>query len=511
MTSRVLGVVREQVLAALFGAGHAMDAYTVAFRIPNLARDLFAEGALSAALVPTFTRQLATAGPAAAWRLASLVVNGLLVVAGAVVLVGIVFADDIVRLLAADFAAVPGKLELTVLLTRMMLPFLLFVSLAAATMGMLQALHRFFVPALAPALFNVSTIACALLLVPVMPAVGMPPIAAIAIGTLVGGAAQFAVQWPMLRREGFRHQPLFDWRDAGMRRVLVLMGPGTIGLAATQVNVFVNTMLATGEGAGAVSWLNYAFRLIYLPIGLFGVSIAAATLPLVSRQAAAQDQAAVRDSLTRALSLMLVLNVPATVGLIVLGVPIVRVIFERGEFTAADTTATAVALQFYAVGLIGYAVVRIAAPAFYALGRSRTPVAVSIGAMMANVVLNLALVRVMGYPGLALGTSLAALVNAGGLLLLLQRVVPGVVNLQLTGSLVRSVVASLAMGVAAAIFDRTLDAWLPGEGLGLRLVRLAGTIGGAIAVLAAAAWALRLREMAEAVAFVTRWTRQSAR
>ena len=282
MTSRILGVVREQVLAALFGAGNAMDAYNVAYRIPNLVRDLFAEGAMSSAFVPTFTRHLTTQGKESAWRLGNLVVNSLIVITACLVVAGIVFAEPLVTLFASAYRGVPGKLELTVFLTRLMLPFLTFVALAAAFMGMLNSLHRFFIPALSPAMYNVATITCALVLVPLMPGVGLPAIAAIAIGSLLGGVAQLALQWPALRSEGFRYRPILDWRDESLRRVLVLMGPGTIGLAATQVNVFVNTVLATGQGTGAVSWLNYAFRLMYLPIGLFGVSIATVTLPAVS-------------------------------------------------------------------------------------------------------------------------------------------------------------------------------------------------------------------------------------
>jgi putative peptidoglycan lipid II flippase len=324
-----------------------------------------------------------------------------------VVILGIVFARPLVGAFAADYASVPGKLELTVLLTRIMLPFLTLVAIAAALMGMLNSLHLFFIPALAPAMFNVATIACALTLVPVMVRSGWPPITAIAVGTLVGGLAQLSLQWPLLP-PGFRYEPVLNWREEGLRRVLLMMGPGTIGLAATQVNVFVNTVLATGEGTGAVSWLNYAFRLMYLPTGLFGVSIATATVPAVSRHAARSDNVAVRGTLAEGLSLMLVMNVPATVGLIVLATPIVRVIFERRAFLPSDTAATAAALQFYAVGLLGYSIVRIASPAFYALGDSRTPVKISIAAVIANASLNLALVRVLGYRGLALGTSVAA-------------------------------------------------------------------------------------------------------
>lgn len=504
MTSRVLGVVREQVLAALFGAGDAMDAFNVAFRIPNLVRDLFAEGAMSASFVPTFTRYLTDAGKEAAWRLGNNVLNALLVITGILVALGIVFAQPIVTAFAADYAAVPGKLELTILLTRIMLPFLTFVALAAAIMGMLNSLHRFFIPALSPAMMNVATIVCAFALVPVMPRFGLPPIAAIAAGTIIGGVAQLSLQWPSLRREGFAYAPILDWRDEGLRRVLALMGPGTIGLAATQVNVFVNTVLATGEGTGAVSWLNYAFRLMYLPIGLFGVSIATATLPAVSRVAAQQDKPAVRRTVADGLSLMMMLNVPATIGLMVLSTPIVRVIFERRAFTAADTAATATALQFYAIGLLGYSIVRIASPTFYALGENLTPVRVSVATVLANAALNVVLVRVMGYGGLALGTSIAALFNAGVLLFLLRRRLGGLDDRRMLSSFARIAAASAIMGFAATATYAAMTGWLPGNGLLAQIVRLTAAIGVALGVLAAAAHLLRIREFSEGLAVVAR-------
>ena len=503
MASRILGVVREQVLAAYFGAGNAMDAYNVAFRIPNLVRDLFAEGAMSAAFVPTFTRQLTIGGKESAWRLGNTVITALLIITAGIVVTGIIFAEPLVRAFAGDYAAVPGKLELTVFLTRIMLPFLTFVALAAAVMGMLNSLHRFFVPSLAPAMFNVGTIVCILALVPVMPRLGFPAIAAVAIGTVVGGFGQFAVQWPVLRREGFRFRPRVDFRDEGLRQVLVLMGPATIGLAATQVNLFVNTVLAAGEGTGAVSWLNYAFRLMYLPIGLFGVSIATAAMPTVSRHAAEQDRGAIRKTVADSLSLMMMLNVPATVGLVVLAVPIVEVIFERRAFTHADTLATAAALQFYAVGLVGYSVVRIASPTFYALNESRTPVKVSIVTVLANAALNVALVRVMGYRGLALGTSIAALLNASTLLVLLHRRLGGLEESRVLVSFGKIALASILMGVAAGGTDLLLSRWLAGAGVGAQVVRLIATIGAALGVLAASAHLLRIDEFRRGVRLVT--------
>jgi len=504
MASRILGVVREQVLASLFGAGNAMDAYNVAFRIPNLLRDLFAEGAMSAAFVPAFTRELTADGRTAAWRLGANVITALLLVTGAAVLLGVVFAPALVGALASNFGAVPGKLPLTVTLTRIMLPTLTFVAVAAAAMGMLNSLHHFFVPALSPAMFNVVTITCALTLVPLMPRLGMAPITAIGIGTLLGAAAQAAIQWPLLRREGFRYRPLIDWRDPAMQRVLVLMGPGTLGLAATQVNVFVNTILATSQGTGAVSWLNYAFRLMYLPIGLFGVSIATAVLPAVSRHSARRDPDAVRDTLSEGMSLMLVLNVPATVGLMVLATPIVRLIFERHAFTAADTAATAAALQLYALGLLGYSVVRIVSPTFYALGQSRTPVAVSIATVIVNAVVSVALAPTLGYRGLALGTSIAALFNATVLLVLMHRRLGGLNEGRLLRSFARITIASAMMGLAAVAVDRVLTGWLPGSTIPFQIIRVGSAIGVAVGVLAAGAWLLRIREFTQGVALVTR-------
>ena len=231
MASRILGVARETVLAWQFGAssGPAMDAFNVAFRIPNLVRDLFAEGAMSAAFVPTFTRTLDVRGRDAAWRLGNLVINALVIVTGILVVFGIVFAAPITSAIASgdEFAAVPGKLELTTQLTRIMLPFLTTVAVAVAMMGMLNSLHRFFIPALSPAMFNVATIFCAFAVVPLMPYVGLPPIAGIAIGTLLGGLGQIAIQWPSLRAAGFRYRPVLDFRDPDVREILRLMGPGT--------------------------------------------------------------------------------------------------------------------------------------------------------------------------------------------------------------------------------------------------------------------------------------------
>ncbi|MGH9146820.1 MAG: murein biosynthesis integral membrane protein MurJ [Vicinamibacterales bacterium] len=498
MASRVLGLVREQVLAYYFGAGNAMDAFVIAFRIPNLLRDLFAEGAMSAAFVPTFTRQLTLSGKPRAWQLGNNVITALIAITIPLTILGIVFAEPLVRLYAEDFSLVPGKLELTVQLTRIMLPFLTLIALAAALMGMLNALRRFFVPALSPAMFNVGTILCAVSLVGVMPRIGLDPVVAIAIGTIVGGLGQILLQWPVLVHEGFRYRPSFDWSDPELRRVAALMGPSIVGLAAVQVNLFVNSILATGEGTGAVSWLSYAFRLMYLPIGLFGVSIATAAIPGISTLAAREETTAMRGAISRGLRMMLMLNVPATLGLVALARPVVGLIFERGEFSTADTNATAIALMFYAPGLIGYSFVKLASPAFYALHDSRTPVLVSILTMVLNILLNLTLVRLMGYPGLALGTALAALFNASVLLWRLRGRLDGLEGTRLSISLGKIMVAATVMALSAWAIERGMHSIVPGTDLASRILQVGSSIAASLIVLAASAHALRITEFGDA-------------
>ena len=494
MTSRVLGLVRDQVLAYFFGATDAMDAFRIAFRLPNLLRDLFAEGAMSAALVPTFTRSIAEGGTDRAWRLGNSVINLMLVITGVIALVGMLLAEPLVKLYAGNFGMVPGKLELTVRLTRVMFPFLMLVSVAAVLMGMLNALHRFFIPALSPAMFNIGTTACALILVPLAPSIGLEPILAIAVGTLIGGLGQIALQWPALGRQGFRYRPLLDLSDPWLRTVGRLMIPGVAGLAAVQINLFLSSWLATGLGTGAVSWLDYAFRLMYMPIGLFGISIATAALPGISSHAAINDDAGVRGAVAGGLRMMLMLNIPATVGLMVLGVPIVRLIFEHGRFTPSDTAATAAALAFYAPGLVGYSAVKLISPAFYALGNSRTPVIASAISVGFNLILSVMLVGTLGHRGLALGTAIAALINAGILLRMLDVRLGGVEGARLLVTLSKISVASALMAATSYETERLLHIPFTGDSLAAQALCVFGAIGAGLVVLGLAAHALRIEE-----------------
>jgi putative peptidoglycan lipid II flippase len=483
LLSRVFGVVREQVMATLFGAGNAADAFNIAFRVPNLLRDLFAEGALSAAFVPTFTDTLEKRGRAEAWRLGAQVVNAIAVVLSVVVLAGWLFTPALVRVMAPGFAAVPGKLELTIRLARLMLPFLLFVALAAAAMGMLNSLRRFGPAALSPVWFNVGNIAVTLALVPVMYALGAEPIMAMALGVLAGGVLQLASQLPTLWRLGFRPvwPPKLD--HPGVRRVGVLMAPAAVGLSAVQINVVVNSLLASTLGTGAVSWLAYAFRILFVPIGLFGVAMATVSLPSLSRFASAGDIDGLKSTLNRAVRATLALTLPAAAGLAALAWPLTALLYQHGRFTALDTQATAQALIAYTVGLAAYSGIKVLVPAFYALGDTRSPLVASFISVGVNFGLNLLLMRFWGHVGLALSTGLTALINFTQLWLWLARKIGPLGGRRLLGAAARAAAASGVMGVALGAATWATAPWWRGRLVGQATVVVVGTVLGAALVL----------------------------
>lgn len=473
LLSRLLGVVREQVFAALLGAGFYADAFNAAFRIPNLLRDLFAEGALSAAFVPTYTRALKE-GEGRAQRLASRLMTLLAAALGILVVLGLVFAEPLVRLLAPGFEEVPGKLEATVRLTRVMLPFLPLVSFAAVAMGMLNARERYGTPAAAPVMFNLVTIGWAVLLWrmgygPAQVATGW------AVGTVLGGAAQFLIQVPGLRKEGWRFHPEWAPGDPEIKAIGRLMGPATVGLAAVQVNIFVSTIFASGE-PGAVSWLQYAFRILYLPIGVFGVALGTIATTGLARRAAEGDMEGMRDTLRRAVTAVCFLTIPATVGLYVLGVPIVRLLFERGRFSPADTLATAAALAWYSIGLVAYTGVKVVAPAFYALGTPRVPLAASASAVLTNLVVIGALHGRFGYRAIALGTALGSLVNAAVLVGVFQARVGGLATRGVASRLARMFVAAAVMAPVVWFGARFLEGRVGTQGLFAQLVTGLGPV-----------------------------------
>jgi len=507
MASRVLGLVRDQIFAGLFGAGLQYDAFLTAFRVPNLLRDLLAEGALSSAFVTTFTQTLQQKGKDEAIRLSNRVATLIVAFITAVSICAWIFTPEIVRLLAPGFYAVPGKAELTIELTRVMIPFLLLIALAAQAMGMLNAFNIYGMPALASAFFNIGSIAGGLLLGYLIgPAIGLSPIAGMAYGVVIGGFLQFAVQWPSLRRCGFGYRADFNVNDSGVRQILRLMGPAIIGAAAVQINVFVNTSFAsaivdpaTGAIAnGPVSWLNYAFRFMQFPIGVFGVAIATATLPTLSRSTANPDYGEFRQTLAHSLTLVFLLCIPSAVGLAVLAQPIVALVFEHGKFTAFDTAQTANALAAYAVGLAGYGAIKVLSPAFYALGDARTPMLISLGSIAVNYVMNSLLVGPFGHVGLAFSTSAVALVNFLLLALLMRRRLGRLAGRTLAVTAVKIALASAALAVVAWIANESAGA-LPIHGLALEFTRVIVAMVLATATFYGVCRLLQVSELQEAI------------
>src|SRR5438046_6038028 len=413
MSSPLLALTRHQVFARLAGAGKNLDAFLMAFRLPNLLRDLFAEGALSTAFITTFSRKIATEGDESAWRLGNKVATLTAVFMSAVTLLGIILAPQLIHLMTW-WSWSPEKTETTILLTRIMWPFILLVSLAALVMGMLNAKHVFGAPAMASSFFNLGSIIGGVAFGWWLdPHFGTRSLIGLSIGSLIGGIWQLSSQFPSLRRVGYKYHTDFRWRDQGVRTVLTLMGPAVIAASAVQVNVLINSGFAARLGDGPVRWLNIAFRLMQLPLGIFGVAVGTVTLPLVSKSAAVGNTNEFRAILARGMRLAFLLTIPSAIGLAMLAAPIISVIYQHGRFTPEMTRQTAGALEFYAIGLVSYAVLKVLTPAFYAIGKRNTPMVVSFLAIGANLFLYwLFTFRFgWGHRGLAFSPSLVATVN----------------------------------------------------------------------------------------------------
>jgi putative peptidoglycan lipid II flippase len=460
--SRLLGLVRELLLARFLGAGFYSDAYVTAYRIPNLLRDLFAEGALSSAFVPAYARARQEGGREAAHRLASRVLSILAVVLTLLILMGIAGAGPLVRQMAHGFE--PDKAALTVLLTRIMMPFLALVSFAAVAMGMLNAEGEFGRPASAQSVFNIVAITGALLfwamgLSPFQVAVGW------SIATLVGGLAQLLIQLPPLYAQGWRFR--FDWApgDPEVRRLGAQMAPAVLGMAAVQINIFVSTWFLS-EDDGAITWLQLAFRLLYLPIGLFGVALGTVATTSLARQAAGGDTAGLASTVQRALRNLAFLTVPSTVGLMLLAEPIVRLLFDHGRFAERPENApnTAAALAVYSIGLAAYASIKILAPAFYALGQPRIPMFASACAVAANVVTVVVLHPTLGFRGIAAGLVVSTFVNVLVLGGALRLRVGSVLGPGFAAFAARTALAAALMGAAVHFGARHLAAAMGTEG-----------------------------------------------
>ena len=504
MSSRILGLIREQVFAGLFGATRNLDIFLIAFRVPNLLRDLFAEGALSTAFVTTFSKKIATEGDKSAWQLANKVATLTAIFMSAVTIVGIVFSHQVIGVIARGFAA--DERAMTTLLTQIMWPFILLVSLAALAMGMLNAKHVFGMPAMASTFFNIGSIVAGVAVGWWLdPHFGQRALIGLAVGTLVGGAFQFLVQLPVLWRIGYRFRPNFAWRDSGVRTILVLMGPAVIAASAVQVNVLVNSTFASYLEKGAVAWLSIAFRLMQLPLGIFGVAVATVALPMVSKSAAVGNIAGFRSALAHGLRLVFLLTIPSAIGLFCLARPIIAVIYQHGRFSAEATNQTAAALQFYAIGLVAYSAVKVLAPAFYALDRRYLPMLISLLSILTNLVLNwLFTFRLgLGHRGLALSVSLVAIINFLLLYIMMGRYAAGLETGVLIKTLSKIVVAGAAL---AGLCWLALQFLFASTSLTLwqELVDLTITIVLGIAIFFGAAYLLRVGEVHDVVVLVRR-------
>jgi putative peptidoglycan lipid II flippase len=511
MCSRLLGLARDQIFAALFGGGAAMDAFTAAFRIPNLLRDLFAEGALSTAFVTTFSKTIARGGDEAAWRLANKTATLTAVVLGVLCLAGVVFSPQLVAAMAPGFD--PEKAALTVQLTRIMFPFILLVSLAALVMGMLNSKSVFGMPAMASSFFNIGSIVGGVGLgLWIDPHFGPRALVGLALATVIGGALQLAVQLPSLARLGYRFHPDFHWRDAGVKAILLLMGPSVIAASTTQFNVLVNSMFASTLGDGPIYWLSIAFRLMQLPLGLFGVALGTVTLPLLSRLVAAGQMIAVRAELARAMRLALLLTLPSTVGLIMLAEPIISVLYQHGKFNAFEAAQAAGALRFYAIGLAGYAALKVLVNAFYALERRKTPMLVSFLAVGLNLLLNWLFTFHLGwgFRGLAFSTGCIATFNFLLLYTLMRLHLNGLESRRMLVMLGKVAVAAAVMAAVCAASSRWLMADWATQAFPIKLGALLGTISVAALVFAGCGAALHIEEIKELQAAVKRRLRRTA-
>ncbi|MFQ5900407.1 MAG: murein biosynthesis integral membrane protein MurJ, partial [Thermodesulfobacteriota bacterium] len=455
--SRILGFLRDVVIAAIFGAGMSTDAFFVAFKIPNLFRRLVGEGSLTVSFVPVFTEFLSTHSKEDSRRLVGSAFAFFSIILGLLTLLGIILAPMLVKLMSPGFGRTMGKMGLTVDLTRFMFPYLFFIGLVALSMGVLNTLKHFAAPALSPILLNISMIGSALSLGVYLER----PVFALAIGVIIGGILQLSFQIPFLKRYGvlprFNHV-LFP---PPVRQVVTLMLPAIIGVSVHQLNVLITTRFASGLLQGSISYLYYADRLIELPLGVFGISLATAVLPSMSEQALSKDHRPLKETISFALRLIIFISIPAMIGLMILRIPIVSLLFQRGEFTYTDTLNTAQAILFYSTGIAAFGGVKILASAFYSLKDTMTPVKIAAVSVAANILFCLIFIGPLKHGGLALATALASMLNFSILFIALRKRLGQFLEKGFYQSVINALAASVAMGVPVYIISLFGD-WVQG-------------------------------------------------
>lgn len=495
--SRILGLVRDRAIAWLLGADVPADAFLVAFRIPNLLRRLTAEGALSAAFIPTYVETLETRGHGEAQRLANSAITLTAIGLGILTVLGMVFSKQIVLALAWGYAGDPEKLALTASLNRIVFPYIFFISLVAMAAGILNSMGRFAAPAAAPVILNVCMISSIAIGGKYL---GVEPSYALAWGVVAAGVLQLALQIPFLRMEGLRFRPNLDFRNPMLKRMGRLFVPAAIAGSVYQLNVMIGTALASFLPSGSISWLYYADRLMELPLGIFAIALGTAVLPSMSRQASSGDIVALRSTVSYALRLIGFFTIPASVGLIMLRVPIIAILLQSGKFTFEDTQSTAYALLWYTVGLWAFSGLKVINQAFFSMKDTKTPLYVSIGSVLVNTVAGVSLMLMMRHAGLALATSLAAAFNLVVLCYFLSPRIGGFPLSKILTSFARVAAASVFMGFFL-VYARNLVDWSQGLTL-MSGLALAANVGGGLVVFLAAAHLLRCRELSSMISIL---------
>jgi len=499
MLSRIFGSIRDIVVAAFFGAGLMTDAFFVAFRIPNLLRRLLAEGSLTVSFVPVFTEYLKKKSREEALELANIAFTALSLILILVSVAGVLFSPLIVTVIAPGFHKIPAQYELTVMLTRIMFPYIFFLSLVALCMGILNSLRHFAAPALSPALLNVSIILSALFLRDFFE----ESVFALAVGVMAGGVLQLALQWPFLVRLGVRLKLNFNFRHEGVRRIGALMLPAVFGAAIYQINVFIGTILASLLPKGSVSFLYYADRIVELPLGVFAIAVGTATLPSLSAQIARGQMEEWKKTISFSLRLILFIAVPATVAIIALRVPIISVLFQHGAFDVASTLLTAEALLFYTLGLWAFSTIRVIVSAFYSLQDTKAPMKAAIVALIVNVVCSVILMYPLKHGGLALATSIASTVNVVMLSIILRRRVGTFLDRGFYQSFGKIALSSGVMWLALLVVDLVLP-WRNESRFSERLLYLCLTVAVGMAAFFASSWVQRSPELVLFVGAVKR-------
>ncbi|MBI5642909.1 MAG: murein biosynthesis integral membrane protein MurJ [Deltaproteobacteria bacterium] len=441
--SRILGYIRDAAVAYVFGAGLYSDAFFMAFRISNLLRRLVGEGALTSSFIPIFTEEMSKRSKEDTRNLVSSVFTIFAIILTGLAVLGIIFSKEIVWVMSPGFASDPLKFGLTIELTRLMFPYMVFIGLMAIAMGVLNSYRHFTAPALSPVFFNLAIILCVFALAPFLDT----PVFALAIGVLLGGVLQFLVQLPYMRKFGMMPRPLFNFKDPAIKKIFALMAPAAFGVGVYQLNIMVTLWFSSRLAEGSVSYLYYAGRLMELPLGVFGVAVSTAVLPSLSEHVAKKDWDGFRGSLSFALRIVNFVTIPATIGLFVLSFPIIDILFRRGEFGGAASEGTAIALYYYAIGLVPVSISRILSSVFYSSKDTVTPVWIAFISFIANVIFCFLLVEPLGHGGLALATSLSSIVNTIILLLVLKKRFGRFDGRAIFKSAFKSGVASLIMGV----------------------------------------------------------------